>query len=152
MTSDELLSEIESPKQRNSLQRLLLVLVALGGGYLIAKLVVLSSQALALLLEGLDIAVLSLELLLQSANLANGAGLGETGGVLAASLLVTLEELDAVLKTEDLEDHGVGAVENQREEQGEATQVHVALGVELAGLNLHAVSAEVGSSALEISN
>jgi hypothetical protein len=152
MTSDGLLSEIQSPKQCNFLQRLLLVLIALGGGDLIAELVVLSGQALTLLLEGLNIAVLGLKLLSQSANLANGAGLCETSGVLAASLLVTLEELDTVLKTEDIENHSVSAVEDQREEQGEATQVHVALGVELAGLNLHAVSAEVGSSAVEISN
>lgn len=42
--------------------------------------------------------------------------------------------------------HHVGAVEDQRKEQGEATKVHVALGVELAGLNLHALVSENGST------
>ena len=34
----------------------------------------------------------------------------------------------------------------QGEEEGEAAKVHVALGVELAGLDLHAVGTEVGST------
>lgn len=42
--------------------------------------------------------------------------------------------------------HHVGTVEDQRKEQCEATKVHVALRVELAGLNLHALVSENGST------
>lgn len=38
--------------------------------------------------------------------------------------------------------HHVCPVENQGEEEGEATEVHVALRVELASLYLHALMAE----------
>lgn len=38
--------------------------------------------------------------------------------------------------------HQVCAVENQRQEQREATEVHVALRVKLAGLNFHALMSE----------
>ena len=107
---------------------------------------VLAGQALALLLEGLNVTVLGLDDFLKTANLADIASLGDAGRVLAASLLVAVEKTDAVLETENLEDHGVGAVENQGEEKSETTQVHVALRVELAGLDLHAVGAEVGGA------
>lgn len=42
--------------------------------------------------------------------------------------------------------HQVCAVENQRQEQREATEVHVALRVELARLNFHALMSENGST------
>ncbi len=42
--------------------------------------------------------------------------------------------------------HHVGAVEDEGKEEGEATEVHVALGIELAGLNLHALVSENGSA------
>ena len=38
--------------------------------------------------------------------------------------------------------HEVGAVENKRQEQREAAEVHVALRVELAGLNFHTLMSE----------
>lgn len=124
----------------------LLVVVTLLSRDPIAQAVVLAGQALALLLESLDIAVLGLNDFLETADLADGASLGDAGRVLATSLLVTIEETNAVLKTEGLKNHGVGAVENEGEEESESTQVHVALRVELAGLDLHAVGTEVGGA------
>lgn len=110
---------------------------------------VLALQALGLLLQGLDVAVLGLELLLKTANLTQASGFGNTGGVLAAGLLVAFEELDAVFEAEDVKDHDVGAVEDEREEQREATEVHVALRVEFAGLDFHALGTEGGGSAID---
>lgn len=46
-----------------------------------------------------------------------------------------------LLKAENIEDHDVGTVEDERQEQGEAAEIHVALRVELAGLNLHTLNA-----------
>lgn len=135
-----------NPMKKRPLRVLLVILVALAVRDLVAELMVLAGQTLALLLESLDVAILGRELFLQSANLTNRAGLRETGGVLAAGLLVTLEQLDAVFETENLEDHDIGTVEDQGQEEGEATEVHVALRVELAGLHLHAVGTEVCGS------
>lgn len=42
--------------------------------------------------------------------------------------------------------HHVGAVEDQRKEERKTAEVHVALGVELAGLDLHALVSENGSA------
>lgn len=42
--------------------------------------------------------------------------------------------------------HHVGAVKNQRKEERETTEVHVALGIELACLDLHALMSENGSA------
>lgn len=128
------------------LRVLLHILIALAGRDLVTELVVLAGQSLALLLESLDIAFLGLELLLQSANLTSRAGLRDTGRVLAAGLLVTLEQLDTVLETENIKDHDIGAVENKGQEEGETAEVHVALRVEFAGLHFHAVGTEVCGS------
>lgn len=138
-------NEIERP-----LEVFLDILVALIGGNIISELVVLASKALALFLESLDVTVFGLELLLQSTKLANGASLGKTSGILSTSLLVTLKELDAVLKAEYFKDHDVGAVQDEGEEESETAKVHVALRVELAGLDLHSVSTKVSSSAIAI--
>lgn len=124
----------------------LFVLFALLGGDSVTQEVVFAGQAFALLLKSLDVTILGLNKFGQTTDLANGASLGDASGVLATGLLVAVEETNAVLKTEDLEDHGVGAVENQGEEESESTEVHVALRVELAGLNLHAVGTEVSGA------
>lgn len=110
---------------------------------LITKTVVLGRETLSLLLEGLDVAVLGSKLLLQAADLANVLGLVELGvlGSVGALQLSVLK-----LETEDVKDHAVGTVEDQREEEGEATEVHVALRVELASLDLHAFDTANGSS------
>ena len=42
--------------------------------------------------------------------------------------------------------HHVGTVEDQGQEERETTEVHVALGIELAGLDLHALVSENGST------
>ena len=137
---------LQTQTGRDFLQVLLHSLVTLAGGDHITKLVVLASQALALLLEGLNIALLLCQLLLQGANLSNRSSLSEPSRVLAAGLLVTLEQLDTILKAEDLQDHDVGAVEDQGEEEGETAQVHVTLRVEFTGLHLHTICTEVGSA------
>ena len=118
---------------------------AVGGARdLVTKAVVLGGETLSLLLESLNVTVLGSELLLQAADLANAAGLVELG-VLRSIGTLHLSVLK--LETEHLEDHTVGAVEDQREEEGEAAEVHVALRVELASLNLHAFDTANGSSA-----
>lgn len=129
----------------------LLVQVALLSGNLVSQAVVLAGQTLALLLESLNVTVLGLDDLLETADLADGASLSDAGGVLATGLLIAVEKTNAVLETEDLKDHGVGAVENEREEESESTKVHVALRVELTGLDLHAVGTKVGGARLIIS-
>lgn len=90
-------------------------------------------QTLALLLEGLEVQVLLGELLLESNDLVRRLD----GGV-----LVAVEGANALLEADNVLDHHIGAVEDQREEQGEAAEVHVALGVKLAGLDLGALVAE----------
>jgi hypothetical protein len=47
--------------------------------------------------------------------------------------------------------HNVGAVEDQGEEKCETAKVHIALRVELSGLNFHAFRAKDCLSALELS-
>lgn len=110
---------------------------------LVTETVVLGREALGLLLEGLNVTVLSSKLLLQTADLADALGLVELGvlGSVGALQLSVLK-----LETEDVKDHAVGTVEDQREEEGEATEVHVALRVELASLDLHAFDTANGSS------
>lgn len=110
---------------------------------LVTKTVVLGRETLSLLLESLNVTVLGSKLLLQAADLANALGLVELG-VLRSVGALQLSVLK--LETEDVKDHTVGAVEDQREEEGEATEVHVALGVELASLDLHAFDTANGSS------
>lgn len=114
-----------------------------GARDLVTKTVVLGGETLSLLLKSLNVTVLGSKLLLQTADLANAAGLVELG-VLGSIGTLHLSVLK--LETEHLEDHGVGAVEDQREEEGEAAEVHVALRVELASLDLHAFDTANGSS------
>lgn len=116
----------------------------LGGSVLLGQLVVLLLEALRLLLEGGDIAVLLIELAAEGADLASLAGLGQLGALLgvAVGALILLELL---LKAKDIEDHHVRAVEDEREEQGEAAEVHVALRVELARLDFEALMAHDGA-------
>jgi hypothetical protein len=113
---------------------------------LVAQVPVFLLQPLALLLHGLQIAILALELLLQAADLADAAGLRQLRGVLPAGALVALVLLDLLLEAQELQDVDVRAVEDQAEEEREAAEVHVALGVELAGLDFHALGAEGGRS------
>lgn len=114
---------------------------------LIPHIPILPLQALTLLLHGLQILVLLRELILQPADLPRIARLVQLVGVFAAALAVALVALDFLFEAQHVEDHDVGAVEDQREEEREAAEVHVALGVEFAGLHFHAFGTEGGASA-----
>lgn len=126
-----------SGSARPACRRRLFALLRLGGLrslVLVSKVAVALMELLALLLEGLEIEVLLLELLLE------GSHLGVS--TLAGDGLVALESGQAVLEADVLGDEDVGAVEDQRQEEREAAEVHVALGVELAGLDFEAFMAE----------
>lgn len=115
------------------------------GADLVAEAVVLIAEALALLLESLDVTLTLGELFLQLGDLAELTSLAETGLALLALGVAASEALVLLLEAQDVEDHGVGAVEDEGEEEGEATEVHVALRVELAGLDFHALAASDGT-------
>lgn len=98
-----------------------------------------------MLLEGLDVLVAELDLALETGDLTRIAGHGELLGLLGV-LVGTLKLLELLLETEDLEDHNVGAVKDQGEEEGEAAKVHVALRVELASLDFETLVTHDGST------
>jgi len=125
---------------------------AVGRGDLIAKTVVLVRQALGLLLQSLNIAVPGGKLSLETANLAHFTSVIEASSTLAlVNLGVTLHAPVLLLETEDVKDHAVGAVEDERKEKGEATEVHVALRVKLAGLDLHTLWSANGRDTVQVS-
>lgn len=115
--------------------------VLLGSGvgvaHLVAKIVVFAAKTLTLLLECLDITVLLSQLVLQLTNLSSTTCLSEPIRFLALGFWVTFIALDLLFKTEGVENHHVGAVKDQGEEESEAAEVHVALGVKFAGLDFH---------------
>lgn len=108
---------------------------------MVAHVVVLPAQAFTLLLHCLQLTILLGQPILQLANLTRLAGLRELLRFLTLGLWVALVALDLVFEPERVEDHDVGAVEDEGEEEGEAAEVHVALRVEFAGLDLHAFGA-----------
>lgn len=137
--------------------------LVLSGSVLVAELTVLAGQTSGLLLQVVKILLSLGELLLQVADLVGTTSLVDLVAELSLGLGITLVLLDLGLELESLENlkdvrkvhffraiavtyHHVGAVEDQRKEQCEATKVHVALGVELAGLDLHALVSENGST------
>lgn len=91
-----------------------------------------------LLLESLDVLILLGKLLLETGDFTNITSLSELLGLLGV-LVGALVLLDALLQAKDLEDHNVGSVEDEREEECEAAEVHITLGVKLPGLHLHAL-------------
>jgi len=105
---------------------------------------VLIAEPVGLLLQHVDVAIPLLQLILQAADFSNITSIGELLLRFVASKLVAVEALDLLLQTQDVEDHGVGAVEDEGEEEGEAAEVHVALGVEFAGLDFHPLAAGRG--------
>lgn len=117
------------------------------GRDLIAQAVVLIAEALTLLLEGLNVLIALSQLLLQATNLACVASLAQTRRCLAAGTCLIAPDL--LLEAKGVENHDVCSVEDEREEESETTQVHVALRVELACLNLHALAA--GHHAADVS-
>ena len=114
-------------------------------GILLAELIpqipILATESLTLFLQRLDIPLLLRQLVLQFANLARVAGLGEFVGFLARGFGVAFVAFDFFFEAEGVEYHDVGAVQDEGEEEGEAAEVHVALGVEFAGLDFHAAGA-----------
>jgi hypothetical protein len=112
---------------------------------LVTHAVVLLLHVLDLLLQVLHVAVLGGELLLESANLAGTTDI--LRGLAALDVGVTPEGLDLLLETENIEDHDVGTVEDEGQEEGETAEVHVALRVELARLDFHTLDATGGDSA-----
>ena len=123
---------------------------AVVGADLVAESVVLVGKTLALLLHSLKLAVLLPQSLLELRNLAELASVAKARLALLALGVTNSKALVLLLKTEDFEDHGVGAVEDEGKEQSEAAQVHVALGVELAGLDLHALATGDGATLLSV--
>ena len=119
---------------------------------LISQISIFTLEALTLLLERLNVPILLCQLVLQLANFSGTTCLSKLVRILARSLRVTLVALDLLFETESVEDHDIGAVEDEGEEEGEAAEIHVALGVELAGLHFHAAGAfEHGGTGLDIS-
>ena len=105
---------------------------------------VLLAEPVGLLLQHIDVAIPLLQLILKAADLSNITSIGELLLRLITTELVAMEALHFLLQTQDVEDHGVGAVEDEGEEEGEAAEVHVALGVEFAGLDFHPLAAGRG--------
>src|SRR4051812_8304268 len=101
---------------------------------LLAQLVVLAVKPSGLLLERLNVLVLLLQLLLQLRNFTNVTRLGQLLALLGV-LVRTFILLDLLLQSQNLEDHNVRAVEDQRQEKRKAAEVHVSLAVKLARLN-----------------
>lgn len=95
-------------------------------GHLITQAVILALKTLGLFLQGLNIPLQGFVFLLQS--------------LVPAGLLVSLKLLDLLFQTKDLQNHDVGTVKDQGEEESETAEVHVALRVKLAGLDFHALS------------
>jgi len=121
---------------------------AVGGADLVTESVVLVGKTLALLLQRLKLTVLLPQSLLELRNLAKLTSIAKTRLALLALGVASGEALVLLLKAQNFEDHGVGAVEDEGEEESEAAQVHVALRVELAGLNLHALATGDGAVTL----
>lgn len=121
----------------------------LGSSVLVAELIVALVELLALLLQGLEVLVLLLKLLSETSKLTRLAGNGKLLRLLGIALS-TLVIADLVLQTHHLEDHNVGAVKDERKEEGEAAKVHVALGVELAGLDFEALVAHNSGTAIRL--
>ena len=113
---------------------------------LIAQALILIAQPLTLLLQHLDILIALAELLLQLRHLAQMARLSELLVRLVVGRLLTPQGLDLGFQAQGVEDEGVGAVKDEGEEEGEAAEVHVALGVEFASLDLHAFGAGDGAA------
>lgn len=128
-------SSVNGCRQVNNLHALPALAVELSTTVLLSELIVLLVKLSALLLESLKVLVLVSNLLLEAGDLAGITGGGKLLALLGV-LLGTLVGAELVLQAHDLDNHDVGAVQDEREEEGESAKVHVALGVELACLDL----------------
>lgn len=122
---------------RLNLFRLLDFTINILGSHLVAEVIVALVQLLTLLLQGLQVRLFLGQLLLQLSHL---------GRLALLVALVALKRPNLVLEMHVVEEDVVHAVQDERQEEGEAAEVHVALGVELAGLDLEAFVAEYGRS------
>ncbi len=104
---------------------------------LITEAVVFAAEALTLLLECLHVTVLLRQLVLQLADLSGTSSLRQPLRLFPLGFWVAFVLLDLLFEAESVENHDIGAVEDQRQEEGEATEVHVTLRVEFAGLDFH---------------
>jgi hypothetical protein len=104
---------------------------------LVRETVVLLLEAVPLLLQVGNVAVLGFQLLLKLSNLADTTSVAELCRSAALGRWVTIQTLNFLFETKDVKDHDVSAVEDEGKEEGEAAKVHVTLRVELARLNLH---------------
>lgn len=140
-------SSVNGCRQVRNLHALPALAVDLGTTVLLSELIVLLGKLSALLLESLKVLVLVSNLLLEAGDLAGITGGGKLLALLGV-LLGTLVGAELVLQAHDLDNHDVGAVQDEREEEGKSAKVHVALGVELACLDFETVvthdSATVG--------
>jgi len=112
---------------------------ASGTSNLVTHVVVLFLHALDLLLQVLHVAVFASKLFLEVRDLADTTNVLRRLAI--GCLCVALKDLDLLLETKNIEDHDVGAIQDERQEKGETTEVHVALRVELACLDFHALDA-----------
>lgn len=125
--------------------RVRLFILACTGGrlcltILLAQIVIFAREALSLLFQGLDIDIALLDLLLEAGNLAGLSGDGKLLtflGLLVSALIL----LDLLFEAQHIQDHCVGSVQDQRQEQCEAAEIHVSLAVELAGLDFESLMA-----------
>ena len=119
----------------------------------IPQIPVFAAEALTLLLKCLNIPILLRQLVLQLSNLSSTTCLSQFVGLLARSLRITFVALDFLFEAEGVEDHDISAVEDERKEEGEAAEIHVALRVKFAGLHFHAAGAfEHGRTGFDISD
>lgn len=122
--------------------RHLVALCAIKGRELVSHVVVLLLQTFRLTLHGLHICLERLVLLPQLGELASLTSGSKLVRALLRSGVGALQLAVLLFQAEHIQNHGVGAVEDQGEEQGETTEIHVALGVELASLDFHSVGAD----------
>lgn len=121
---------------------------AIGGRHLITEPIVFIAKTLRLLLEGLDVLVFLFELSFQLSNLSHAPSLAEFLGALARCVRVTLEALVFFFEAQDVDNHDIGAVEDKRQEESEAAEVHVALRVEFTSLHFAALRAKNHGTAM----
>jgi hypothetical protein len=116
-----------------------------------ADLIVIFVQSCKLALRCIQFLVLLAKLSLELTDLICTALSAELLAFLSTSVGIALVHLDLLFQAEDVENHDVGAVENEGEEESEATKVHVTLRVELASLDLHTLGTHGCSSAGHVS-
>ena len=112
---------------------------------LVPETIVFIGQALALLLERLNVSILLSNLLLETSNFANSASLSQLGIRLAVLRSFASELLNFGFQAQRVKNHDIGPVEDEGEEECEAAKVHIALGIKLSSLDFHALTSSNGT-------